>query len=89
MTTQKRGGLPTALNTELANADSTSWLDVPGAVRRGLVSPATIKREIRAGRLRAYKVGGRLVRLHRDDVDAWMASKAVVELIKPRLRGVR
>ena len=37
------------------------------------VSVASISRAVRTGRLRAYRIaGGRAVRLHRDDVDAWL-----------------
>ena len=54
-------------------ASGTPWLDVPGAAAWALVSQATILREARAGRLRAYKVGNRkLWRFRREDVDAWL-----------------
>jgi excisionase family DNA binding protein len=49
------------------------WLDVAGAADRVLVSPSTIVREARAGRLRGYKVGGRKCwRFRPQDVDAWL-----------------
>ena len=61
------------------------WLSVAGAARRGLVSPATVKREIRSGRLRAYRVGGgrRLLRIHTDDLDGWLRSRSTLEEVRP------
>jgi excisionase family DNA binding protein len=50
-----------------------AWLDVNGAAARVLVSPATIVREARSGRLVGYKVGGRKCwRFRPEDVDAWL-----------------
>jgi excisionase family DNA binding protein len=53
--------------------DGPVWLDVRAAAARALVSSATILREARAGRLTAYKVGGRRCwRFRPDDVDRWL-----------------
>jgi excisionase family DNA binding protein len=49
------------------------WMTRADAATYARVSVASISRAIRAGRLRAYRIaGGRAVRLHRDDVDAWL-----------------
>ena len=43
------------------------------AARYARLSVASVSRAIRSGRLAAFRVaGGRAVRLHRDDVDAWL-----------------
>lgn len=67
-------------------AATPPWHDIPSIARRALVSPATVKREIRSGRLKAFKVG-RLTRVHVDDCDAWLRSRAVVQPVKPHLVG--
>lgn len=56
--------------------DLIVWLNVRGAAARALVSPATILREARAGRLAAYKVGAgkKLWRFRPADVDAWVTA---------------
>jgi excisionase family DNA binding protein len=49
----------------------------------GGLSRSTLRREIRRGRLRAYKVGGRkLLRLKRADCDAYMESEAIAVPVK-------
>jgi excisionase family DNA binding protein len=49
------------------------WLRIEQAAERAQVSIATLRREIRAGRLRAVKVGGRkALRLTPAMVDAWL-----------------
>ena len=51
------------------------WLDVQAAARWAAVSESTIRRELRSGRLRGYRVGGRKCwRLRPQDVDAWLTS---------------
>ena len=67
---------------------STPWKTIGSAAVYASVSPATVKREIRAGRLRAYKVGGRLVRLHVSDLDAWLRSRQAIEPVKSKLKAV-
>ena len=52
---------------------ASPWFTRRDAAAYALVSVATLSRSIRTGRLRAYRIaGGRAVRLHRDDVDAWL-----------------
>ena len=61
------------------------WLDVRGAAERASVSVATILRELRTGRLRGYRVGGRKCwRLRPNDVDDWLLGSA-----SPRLQERR
>jgi excisionase family DNA binding protein len=61
-------------NVERVN-DELIWLDVNRAAARALVSTSTILRELRAGRLVGYRVGGRKCwRLRPRDVDDWLTS---------------
>lgn len=69
--------------------DSTNrvWLDPRRAADRAGVSVATILRELRAGRLRGYRVGGRKCwRIRPDDVDAWLM-RAVTPVIDEVRQG--
>lgn len=54
------------------------WLNVLGVCRHaGDCSPGLVYREIRAGRLRAVRLGGRrAVRLRRAWVDAWLLGES-------------
>ena len=46
------------------------------------VSIVTVRREVRRGRLKAYRVGGRkLVRLKRSDCDAYLEAQQVLCLV--------
>jgi excisionase family DNA binding protein len=48
------------------------------------VSPKTVIRAIRAGRLRAYRLGTRgAYRLRASDVEAWLAESAVQAVVVP------
>lgn len=63
------------------------WLDVAGAARRVLVSSATILREVRAGRLLGYRVGGRKCwRFRPADVDSWLMTARTPVSAPPALR---
>jgi len=65
------------LTTSERPVDAIAWLDVRRAATRALVSPSTILRELRAGRLRGYRVGGRKCwRVRPEDVDAWLMRTA-------------
>lgn len=56
----------------------TIWLDLPAAAIHAGVSIATLRRELAAGRLQGFRVGGRrAIRLRQADVDAWLSSVAV------------
>jgi len=49
------------------------WLTIVQASERAQVSVPTLRREIRAGRLRAVRVGGRLaLRFTPGMIDAWL-----------------
>lgn len=64
---------PTPGETFLAGG----WGDINDAAAYAKCSTVTISREIRRGRLSAYRVGGRkLIRLKREHVDAWMVRQA-------------
>jgi excisionase family DNA binding protein len=52
---------------------STIWLTLRGAAARAAVSEATIKREVRSGRIRCARVGGRRhLRFRAEWIDAWL-----------------
>jgi excisionase family DNA binding protein len=52
---------------------NTPWLTLVEAAAFAKVSGATLRREAKAGRLRAYKVGGRRCwRFKAEDVTAWL-----------------
>lgn len=51
----------------------TPWLTVPEAAARGKVGSKLIYREVKAGRLRAARVGGRReLRFRSEWVDVWL-----------------
>lgn len=54
-------------------AGSPTWLRIADAAKRAQCGEATIRREVRAGRLRAVKVGGRRsLRFRAEWVDEWL-----------------
>jgi excisionase family DNA binding protein len=58
------------------------WLNVKQSADRARVCEATIRREIKAGRIRAARVGGRRSwRLRADWIDQWLetSAKPVIE----------
>lgn len=61
---------------------TTPWLTAAQAARVAQVGLKTIYREIRAGRLRAARIGQRRdIRIHRDWIGLWLeASVQVVEV---------
>ena len=57
----------------------TAWLTLAEAASYAKVSSVTLRREAKAGRLPAYKVGGRRVwRFRVEDVDAWLQQPEVI-----------
>lgn len=65
-------------------AESTPWLTVSEAADRARCGVKTIYREVRAGRLRAARIGGRReLRLLAEWVDAWLVDHSTVVLTRP------
>ena len=60
------------------------WLTVLQAAAAAQVGKKTIYKEVRAGRLRAARIGGRRdIRIHRDWVSEWLqASSKAVEVLR-------
>jgi excisionase family DNA binding protein len=53
------------------------WLTLNQAAEHAQVNPATLYREIKAGRIQAARVGGRRsIRLRPEWVDAWLDAAA-------------
>jgi excisionase family DNA binding protein len=74
-----RGPWPVAILWEmtdhlpLASPTTNPWLTRAQAAQYAQVSEATIGREVRAGRLRSVKVGGRrAMRLRPEWIDQWL-----------------
>jgi excisionase family DNA binding protein len=71
---------PRARNSEGERAQftvhmTTPWLKINEAAEYARVSEPTIRREVRGGRLKAYRVGGKkALRFRVEDVDAWLLS---------------
>jgi excisionase family DNA binding protein len=54
----------------------TVWMNLETAARYACVSVPTLRREIKAGRLRAFRVGGRkAIRLRQSDLDEWLTGQ--------------
>jgi excisionase family DNA binding protein len=54
---------------------TTPWLKIQEAAAYAKVSEPTIRREVRGGRLAAYRVGGRkCLRFRVEDLDAWLSA---------------
>jgi excisionase family DNA binding protein len=71
---RKDGKIPP--QTEIRAMTST-WLTLAQAADRAQVAAATIRREIKGGRIRAARVGGRRsIRLRPEWVDAWLDAVA-------------
>lgn len=70
---------PTA-QTSIPAANDRPWLTIAEAAERARVHPATLRREIAAGRLRHARVGGRKsLRFRASFIDEWLESSAPVE----------
>lgn len=71
------------MNTPLSQ--STPWRTVGQAAARACVGKATLYREVRAGRLRAARIGGRREYRFKDEwVDAWLERAAEPVDVEPR-----
>ena len=74
-------GLPVA-NSELERPLSP-WLTVKEAAERGRCGPKLIYREVKAGRLRAARIGGRReLRLLSAWVDDWLIEQSTVREVR-------
>jgi excisionase family DNA binding protein len=59
---------------------SRVWIDLPRAAERAVVSESTIKREVRRGRIRCARVGGRkLLRFRPEWIDQWLEGSSSPE----------
>jgi excisionase family DNA binding protein len=76
-----RGGPePNTMPTPSAVAVSPTWLKMADAAKRSQCSEGTLRREVRAGRLRAVRVGGRKsVRFRAEWVDDWLQAAGTVK----------
>jgi len=73
----RRGAEPDRVPTALAVGLTPTWLKIADAAKRAQCSEATIRREVRAGRLRVVRVGGRKsVRLRAEWLDDWLLAEA-------------
>jgi len=73
---------------------SSPWLRLAQTATYAAVSPATLCREVKAGRLRAARVGGRrALRFRREWIDEWLTATStpveVRRLSGPAPRQVR
>jgi excisionase family DNA binding protein len=60
------------------------WLTVAEAAQRARCGVKTLYREVRAGRLRAARIGGRReLRLRPEWVDAWLDQTSAVVMVSP------
>ncbi|HEY7500235.1 MAG TPA: helix-turn-helix domain-containing protein [Vicinamibacterales bacterium] len=58
--------------------DSAVWFTPAEAASYARVNVVTLRRAVRAGQLRAFRVNaGRNLRFRRSDLDAWLASSPV------------
>jgi excisionase family DNA binding protein len=71
--TQMGSERESAASSESHHTASSPWLTVGEAARRARCGVKTIYREVRAGRLRAARIGGRReLRLRPEWVDDWL-----------------
>lgn len=72
----------TAVTTATANSASP-WLTVEQAADRAQVSKRTIYNEVKAGRLRAARIGGRReLRFRAEFVDHWLDQSSMPQEIR-------
>jgi excisionase family DNA binding protein len=64
----------------------TPWRTVKQVAERAQCGDGLVYREIRAGRLRAARIGGRRdLRIHDDWIDQWLTASAEPVEVRPRL----
>lgn len=65
--------------------EPSPWRTTDEAATRGRVGPKTIYREVKAGRLRAARVGGRRELRFRDEwIDEWLEAQAPRDVLRLR-----
>lgn len=57
--------------------ETKKWMSVSEAAKYVGLSKNTIMMHISNGKLVAYRAGPKLIRLHVDDIDAWLKSQTV------------
>jgi excisionase family DNA binding protein len=63
---------PESTTASLQSTSQSPWLGVSEAAKRAGCGIKTIYLEVRRGRLRAARVGGRILRLRAEWVDEWL-----------------
>ncbi len=58
-----------------SSSENDRYMSVDEAARYLSVSPQTLMRYIRAGQLPVHRIGARLLRLQRSEIDAWVQSQ--------------
>ncbi|WP_216319736.1 helix-turn-helix domain-containing protein [Deinococcus aestuarii] len=68
----------TTINHEERGASSpiAAYLSVPDAAAYLGVHPSLVYKEIRAGRLRAVKIGAKVIRISREALEAYTAAQS-------------
>jgi excisionase family DNA binding protein len=62
---------------QVLTSSTTPWLTVEQAAAIAQCGIRLLYREIKAGRLRAARIGGRRdLRIHRDWIDSWLTASA-------------
>ena len=57
------------------NSENDRYMSIDEAARYLSVSQQTLMRYIRAGQLPVHRIGARLLRLQRSEIDAWVQSQ--------------
>ena len=65
--------------TTLSNQPAPAFLSVLEAALLVRLHPVTVRREIRLGRLRAYRAGEVQIRIPRDAIDEWLKLNPAAE----------
>ncbi len=55
--------------------ENDRYMSVDEAARYLSISQQTLMRYIRAGQIPVHRIGARLLRLHRSEIDAWVQSQ--------------
>lgn len=75
---RRRSADPANVSTNSVAGPTPTWLTIADAAKRAQCSEATIRREVRAGRLRTVKVGGRRsLRFRAQWIDEWLQAASI------------